>query len=672
METLNFLLNVAKVVLGLGFVIFLHELGHFALAKWNGVKVKAFSIGFPPALWKRRWGETEYVIGAVPLGGYVSMLGEGDENDPENPDAANDPRAYKNKSVGARMAIITAGVVMNLILGIAFFMFVYMNGTLELPAKVGRVVAGSPAYKAGLRSGDDIVSIDGRDGVDFGTLKMKVALSATGQTLRLGIKRPGQDGLITMDFEPRREKSAETPTIGIVPSKSLDLARPPFIRPPGTDAKDELKEAETLKLDDRLIAVGPAGGPLTELVPEDSLGFDRIASANRGVPLTAAFRRPVAKDKPSETPERLELTFPVNHFLDFGLRMEMGPISAIRGNSPAERAGFQVGDLIETIDGKPVDDPMRLPDLGLSHAGTPLEFVVKRGAESKTIRATPDATPTWVEAVFPGESLEIPGLGLAFPVGAKVRAVTVGSPAEAAGIKAGDTLTSMVLTPTPTPALEGKEGAKARPAEVPKPFTIKFEADQVGPWAYAFNMVQNLPTTQITLGIKGRENPVEIMPVAVADWFYPDRGLGFQTLTRQLPPQPLGASFRRALYEGYDNVVNIYAMIRGLFQSRVSMSSMAGVPRISGMAYAAADSSFVDLIKFLGMLSINLAVINFLPIFPLDGGQFLFLVAEKIRGRPLPDSAMVVGQWAGVAFVLGLILFTNLQDVFLLTRQYFS
>jgi regulator of sigma E protease len=672
LETLNFLLNVAKVVLGLGFVIFLHELGHFALAKWNGVKVKAFSIGFPPALWKRRWGETEYVIGAVPLGGYVSMLGEGDENDPENPDAANDPRAYKNKSVGARMAIITAGVVMNLFLGIAFFMFVYLSGTIELPAKVGRVVAGSPAYKAGLRTGDDIVSIDGRTGVDFGILKMKVALSGTGQTLRLGINRPGQDGLMTMAFEPRREKSADTPTIGIVPSKSLDLARPPFIRPPGTDAKAENPKAETLQPDDRLIAVGPAGGVLTELTPEDSLGFDLVASVNRGVPLTAVFQRPAPKDKPAEKTTRVELTFPVNHFLDFGLRMEMGPISAIRGSSPAERAGFELGDLIETIDGAPVDDPMRLPDLGLSHAGRPLEFKVKRGAESKTIRVTPDATPTWVETVFPGESLEIPGLGLAFPVAAKVRAVVGGSPAEAAGIKAGDTLTSMVLSPTAPPAAEGKDASKAKPAEVSKPITVKFEPDQVGAWAHAFNLVQNISCTKIMLGIKGRETPVEIRPVAVADWFHPDRGLGFQTLTRPLPPQTLGVSFQRAVYEAYDNVVNIYAMIRGLFQSRVSMSSMAGVPRISGMAYAAADSSFVDLIKFLGMLSINLAVINFLPIFPLDGGQFLFLVAEKVRGRPLPDSAMVVGQWAGVAFVLGLILFTNLQDVFLLTKQYFS
>ena len=79
MENLNFLLNIAKVALGLGFVIFIHELGHFLLAKWNGVKVEKFSIGFGPTLFGWRRGETEYVLAALPLGGFVKMLGEGPE-----------------------------------------------------------------------------------------------------------------------------------------------------------------------------------------------------------------------------------------------------------------------------------------------------------------------------------------------------------------------------------------------------------------------------------------------------------------------------------------------------------------------------------------------------------------------------------------------------------------
>ena len=108
------MLNILKVALGLGFVIFIHELGHFLLAKWNGVKVEKFSIGFGPTLFGFHRGETEYVLAAIPLGGFVKMLGEGPE---DQANKSTDPRAYPNKSVWARMAIISAGVIMNVLLG---------------------------------------------------------------------------------------------------------------------------------------------------------------------------------------------------------------------------------------------------------------------------------------------------------------------------------------------------------------------------------------------------------------------------------------------------------------------------------------------------------------------------------------------------------------------------
>ena len=169
MGTLITVWTIIKAVLGISFVIFWHELGHFLLAKWNGVYVKTFSIGFPPRLvrlFKHR--ETEYVLGSVPLGGYVHMLGE-DEGQTEpapgsekavtdaegqpradvEPSLANHPGAFFNKSAWARMAIISAGVVMNIILGVICFTVVYMaGGRLEAPAILGGVAAGGPAYRA--------------------------------------------------------------------------------------------------------------------------------------------------------------------------------------------------------------------------------------------------------------------------------------------------------------------------------------------------------------------------------------------------------------------------------------------------------------------------------------------------------------------------------------------
>src|SRR5205807_472193 len=142
-DGLESLWNIAKMLLGLGFVIFVHELGHFLAAKWCDVHVQTFSIGFGPALpgCSFQRGETTYKIGAIPLGGYVNMVGEGLEADEEE----DYPRSFKNKTVGQRMIIISAGVVMNVILGCILFIIVYYYHGVEMPpAIVGRVDPGSP------------------------------------------------------------------------------------------------------------------------------------------------------------------------------------------------------------------------------------------------------------------------------------------------------------------------------------------------------------------------------------------------------------------------------------------------------------------------------------------------------------------------------------------------
>ena len=211
METLNFFVTIAKVAVGLGFVIFIHELGHFVLAKWNGVKVEKFSIGFGPTIFGWRRGETEYVLAALPLGGFVKMLGEGTD---EQESKTTDPRAYPNKSVSARMAIISAGVIMNVFLAVACFVYYYGQERLEQPAVLGGVTAGSPAYEAGLRPGDEVVAIDDRRNLDYLGLIEKVLFSRKGQVLHFEVKRPGHEGLIGIDIQPRREATGDRPTIG--------------------------------------------------------------------------------------------------------------------------------------------------------------------------------------------------------------------------------------------------------------------------------------------------------------------------------------------------------------------------------------------------------------------------------------------------------------------------
>ena len=151
----------------------------------------------------------------------------------------------------------------------------------------------------------------------------------------------------------------------------------------------------------------------------------------------------------------------------------------------------------------------------------------------------------------------------------------------------------------------------------------------------------------------------------------PQRGLVFYGMTRKLPPQPIASALRRGFDDTIENILSIYAMFRSLATGRVGMGSMGGVITISRVAYSAARLGLTYLIHFLGILSINLAVLNFLPIPPLDGGQMVFLIAEKVRGRPLPESALVAGTYLGLLLVLLLMVFVTFQDIFRLIKDYF-
>src|SRR3954452_18359690 len=192
---------ILKVSIGLGAVIFVHELGHFLVAKACGVKVEKFMIGFDIGGYKLSWrhGETVYGIGILPLGGYVKMLGQDDdpahikeqmEKSQVDVDSANakaikgpdgetyyvDRRSYLAKSVPQRMAIISAGVIMNIIFAFIFAVVAYGMGVPYVPSVISETIPGSPAWQAQLKPGDEIVKIADEENPTFMQLMSGVTL----------------------------------------------------------------------------------------------------------------------------------------------------------------------------------------------------------------------------------------------------------------------------------------------------------------------------------------------------------------------------------------------------------------------------------------------------------------------------------------------------------------
>lgn len=153
--------SVVSFVIVLGLLIFIHEFGHFIWAKLFRVKVLKFSLGFGPKIFGRKHGETEYLISALPLGGYVKMLGESPTDEISPDDVA---RSFSGKPVWQRFLIVAGGPSFNLLFAVFLFFCIYLFAGLPQPApgtKIGKVTPGSPAEVAGLLEDDSIITVNG-------------------------------------------------------------------------------------------------------------------------------------------------------------------------------------------------------------------------------------------------------------------------------------------------------------------------------------------------------------------------------------------------------------------------------------------------------------------------------------------------------------------------------
>jgi len=673
LPSLESILNILYVVIGLGLVIFFHELGHFAVAKWCDVMVERFSIGFGPIIFSRKWGETEYAISAIPFGGYVKMLGQ-DDMDPSqmtDEEIAEDPRSYMAKKVWQRMAIISAGVIMNVLTAVLFFAAAFQIGVQQAPPVLGTVVTGMPGWEAGLETGDRIEKINGQVIHSFEDIFIRVALSSGPLKLEVE-KRDGkhQSLTVTPDTSGDHRQIGVLPAMGLKIPDQRDITEDMFISPGmgASKAEPSFEKGDIIR---------KIGDTKVDSYPQLKYLLARRASEE----LDFYVQRKAA---PPDQLTRLKV--PPTPFVELGLVMDIGAVKAIKTDSPAEKAGLKIGDKVIYVNGDEVGsviDPLRLPEELYRLAGQKVVLWVRRessGGSQATqeatnqpesevdekkkglvpIELTPKDIPAWTEQpVGEDDPLSAPQIGAAFEITRTVYRVKPESPAEGK-IKAGDRVQAIEFVPP-----------DGHTDETRKRNTILFQDAEhkrrPTDWASPFWMLQSYRDHKIILTISrgGKSEKVELHPEVLpqSNWYMPIRGFRPEFETVEVQSDSFGEAISMGLNRTRNKVLELYLTLRSLVRGDLSYRNLQGPVGIARMAYNVAQSGIGQLLMFLGFLSVNLAVLNFLPIPVLDGGHMVFLMWEGVTGKKPSEKVIAMATWIGLMFILTMVVLVMYLDI---------
>ena len=327
----------------LGVLVFIHELGHFLLARWNGVRVLTFSLGFGPKLLKFQRGDTEYCISVIPLGGYVKMAGE----NPDDPQTGSDDE-FLAKSKWQRFQILIAGPAMNILLAVVLLAVVLMQGAavlayLDEPATVGIVQSGSPAERAGIRPGDVILRFGTASTPTWEQLEMAVAARPE-REVEMVVTRGGREETLKIrpdltELRTRNNTRFEIGTIGVMPDVY-----------PGVDSVISGQPAEQagIKAKDTIVAINGNRMVFSSQVTE-------TIRKSEGKPLTIRIRRDGVEQDIAVTPYMEGETSRVGFYLsDASKSFKPTPIQAIGMSVQrnVEMTGLILGTLKDLLTGE--------------------------------------------------------------------------------------------------------------------------------------------------------------------------------------------------------------------------------------------------------------------------------------------------------------------------------
>lgn len=537
---------VVPFIVLLGILIFVHEFGHFIVARWCGVRVEVFSLGFGKKLLTFKRGDTTYAISLIPLGGYVKMFGEqpGAEISEEDKKVS-----FLHKNVWQRIAVVLAGPLMNFFFAIlVFFVVALMGEDLRSPV-VGDIAENTPAYAAGLRSGDTVLAINDNAIQSWEDIGKALSLKEEKET--------------QVSFKVRREGSDEVETFSI-----------------NAQAKPN---------------------------PNVLSRADYIANVEGMTPLSS------------------------------------GTTVGLEPQSPLLAAGMKTGDTITAINGQSVKHWRDLQN-------TLMQIPASEALKFEVTKLDDNFKPTEIRTVdFTGDSkirnYSLASLGI---VSSELFLQTVvkDSPAEAAGLKPLDRMISInniVLRKWEDVINNIKDFSGEKPVDI----TVERGTETI-----ALKITPKMSKQMTPAGVEEKRYVIGISPVV--NTAFPD--------TIHIKAEGLGSAVARGVEKTWDVTVMTVMSFVKIFQAKISPKNIGGVISIGQAASETFKIGISQFLQMMAIISVNLFVLNLLPVPVLDGGHLVFYIIEVFKGAPLSMRKMEVAQQVGLAILMSLMIFALFND----------
>ena len=531
-------------IIPLGFIIFIHELGHFYAAKRCGIKVNTFSLGFGPKLIGFQRGETEYKISLLPFGGYVQMEGE---NPTEQTGA---PGEFASASIGNRAFVVAAGPVVNLLFGVLVYWLVFATG---INADSARLIGGLTGLPLGEKEAIQIGWID-----DDGP-------GAVGGLM------PG-DTIISVNDDPISHWAMFQTRIFTSANKPLELV---------VERRGERK----------VLVVIPDAEPSVR----GDTGIIHVSSQSETI------------------------------------------VGQVEEGSLAAEAGIQVGDQIESINGKKLHNVPYF-GYGVWHASEDWRND-KYQALYQRINESQEALTLGIRR---GDEM----LTLELPVHWHVKAnIQEGSIAQNAGIEDGDVIVTL-------------NGASVDNA------TLYSELKAMANQPIEIGLIRDGNLKKVTLAAESQNSEVDAEGALFGlAWQTSLSGMEFAAKTAPLPNYNLFTSFGKGVEATWLTFTTVGRTLQQLVGGEVSPKHLAGPIGIANATSRMFDRvGLGSVLFFIGFISINLCIVNLLPIPIADGGHLLFFTVEKIRGRPMPRKAQEIVQQVSIVLLIALFLYITWFD----------